>query len=245
MKAMILAAGKGTRLQPFTNHKPKALYPVRGFTLLQLTILYLKQFGIGEFVINVHHFADQIVEYLEKNRGFGLDYEVSDETEELLDTGGAILKAKPFLEGKDPFILMGTDVLTDLNLQSMYDFHLRTGSLVTLAVKERETSRSLLFTSDYRLTGWRDNRTGELKGDSNRALHALGFSVVHIIQPEIFTCITESGVFPITDLYLRIMNDQLISGYRHDESVWIEFGRTERLEAIYRDPDFHKLMDRY
>jgi MurNAc alpha-1-phosphate uridylyltransferase len=246
MKAMILAAGRGTRLRPFTDHTPKALFPVGKYTLLELTILYLRRFGVNEFVINVHHHAQQIIDYLDMNNGFGLSYTISDETSRLLDTGGAIVHARKYLEGEQPFVMMGIDVLTNLDLGAMLQYHRQKNALVTLAVKDRPTSRSLLFDSDLRLCGWRDNNSGAVKGDQiSREKYALGFSVVHILEPGIFNYISEKGEFSITDLYLRLMVDHLITGFRHDNSAWLEFGRAEMIRELMDTPEFRELIAAY
>jgi N-acetyl-alpha-D-muramate 1-phosphate uridylyltransferase len=243
MKAMILAAGKGTRLAPFTNEKPKVLYKVADYTLLEIAVRFLKKHGVSEFVINVHHFADQVIEYLENNKGFGLKYTISDERDLLLDTGGAIVKASRFFEGEDSFVLMGADMLTDLDLTAMIEIHRRSGALATLAVKDRPTSRLLMFDDDYRLVGWKDNTTGETKGQRiNLARYALGFSVVHVINTSVFSFIKEKGAFPIMDLYLRLMDEHKIMGYRHDKTGWIEFGRTERIQNIIKSPEFQRMI---
>jgi N-acetyl-alpha-D-muramate 1-phosphate uridylyltransferase len=242
MKAMILAAGLGTRLKPLTDAKPKALIDVGGYTMLELSIKYLKKFGIREIIINVHHFADQIIQYLEARNFFDLKIEFSDERSSLLETGGAIKHASWYLKNNEPFVLMAGDVLTDLDLLSMLSFHKIKKPLVTLAVKNRETSRSLIFDMQMKLVGWKNNQTGETKGqyagDEN---YAMGFSGIHIIEPDIFDLIVENGAFPIVDLYLRLMDSQPILGFRHDDSKWIEFGRTERLQQIIDSEEFRYL----
>jgi NDP-sugar pyrophosphorylase family protein len=243
MKAMILAAGMGTRLRPLTDTMPKALLEIGGRPMLEWAIRYLKKYGIQELVINVHHFAEQIIHYMKRNNGFGLKYRISDESEQLLDTGGAILKASPFLSGSDPFILMGVDIMTSINLAAMFRYHQEKKPLVTLGVKNRPTSRSLLFDDEYRLIGWRDNSSGTTKGkDSHRAKHALGFSVIQIIDPLIFSLIKEQGPFSIIDLYLRLMETQRITGYRDDEAIWLEFGRTERIESTVESDEFRSVI---
>ncbi len=245
MKAMILAAGLGTRLKPFTDTKPKALFKIENRSLLEWTIRYLKKHGIDELVINVHHFPDQITDFLEQNDGFGLPCKISDESDRLMNTGGAIVKAFEYLKGSDPFILMGIDVLTDLDLSEMIRFHQLKKPLVTLAVKDRITTRSLLFDESMRLTGWRDNRSGEMKGYGQTSFtYALGFSVIHIIEPEIFDHITETGPFSIIDLYLRLMQLHEILGFRQDESAWFEFGRIESIDQIIKTPEFQRLIEK-
>ncbi len=246
MKAMILAAGLGTRLKPFTDTKPKALFKIENRSLLEWTIRYLKKHGINELVINVHHHPDQIIDFLKQNNGFGLPYKISDESNRLMNTGGAIVKASEYLKGSDPFILMGIDVITGLNLGEMIRFHKEKRPLVTLGVKDRVTTRSLLFDENMRLTGWRDNRSGEMKGQQPiHYTYALGFSVVHIIQPEIFNQITETGAFSIMDLYLRLMDSEKILGFRHDESGWFEFGRTEAIDSILANTEFQQVLRSY
>lgn len=239
---MILAAGLGTRLKPLTNNKPKALIEVGGFTMLEMAVLYLKKFGIREIVINVHHFADQIIEYIHHHDQFGICISVSNEQEKLMDTGGAIVQAASYFDKQEPFILMGVDILTDLNLNDMIRFHLEKNPLVTLAVKDRPTTRPLLFDADMSLIGWRNIQTGRSNmQEPDKAAHALGFSVVHIIHPNIFELITEKGPFPIMDLYMRLMSTQKILGFRHDEDTWLEFGRIDRINEYGSGPDFQRI----
>jgi NDP-sugar pyrophosphorylase family protein len=242
MKAMILAAGLGTRLRPLTDTKPKVLVEVGGYTMLEITIRYLKKYGIDEIIVNVHHFADQVIEYLAKNNGFGLRYSISDERDLLMDTGGAIVKAAGLLGDNDPFILIGADILTSIDLSAMIQFHKMHKPLVTLAVKDRITSRSLLFNESMQLVGWRENSSGETKGNS-AASYALGFSVIHIIEPKIFSLIEEIGPFSIIDLYLRLMDSQSIMGCRQDQSIWLEFGRADRISALVESDDFREVID--
>ncbi len=246
MKAMILAAGLGIRLQPLTNEKPKALIEVGGYTMLELAIKYLKKNGFKEIVINVHHFADQIVEYINKNNRFGIDISFSDERNQLLDTGGAIVHASSYFDGPDPFLVMGVDILTDLDLNSMIQNHLKKKPLVSLAVKNRQTSRPLLFDENMQLVGWRNITTGQSGGNNiHNAAHALGFSVIHIIQPEIFGLIEEKGAFPIFSLYLRLMDTQKIIGFRHDEGSWLEFGRMDRIAKHVKSKEFQLISSSF
>lgn len=242
MKAMILAAGLGTRLKPLTDNIPKALVEVGGFTMLELSIRYLKKFGFKEIIINIHHFADQIIDYVNSHGQFGIEINFSDERDQLMDTGGAIVHGSSLIQGGGPFLLMGVDVLTDLDLHKMIRFHNEQDPLVTLAVKDRETTRSLLFDNNMQLRGWRDNRSGEIKGRNlENAVHALGFSVVQIIQPEIFEWIEEKGAFPIMELYLRLMDFHKIVGFRHDENTWLEFGRTDRIREYASSKEFQRI----
>jgi len=230
---MILAAGKGTRLLPLTVTRPKALLEVQGVSLLEHTIRYLKHFGVDEIVINVHHYASQIIAFLERNHHFGIRIEISDEQDELLNTGGGLYKARGFFDDGKPFILSTSDVITDLNLQEMYRFHLEHDPLVTLAVKHRESSREFLFDPGYRLCGWQNNLTGEtrLVSDTRESIK-IAFSAIHMISPRIFDLITERGCFSIVDVYLRLAADNTLLGFEHDESMWYEFGRIENLERL-------------
>jgi NDP-sugar pyrophosphorylase family protein len=243
MKGMILAAGLGTRLKPLTDTKPKALIDVGGYTLLELAIRYLKKYGIKDIIINLHHFPEQIIQYVREHRSFDINIEFSDESSGLLDTGGAIQHASEFLKGKGPFVLMAVDILTNLDLSQMIASHKKKGSLVTLAVKKRETSRSLIFNQEMHLTGWKNNQTGEVKGNSimNNSIY-LGFSGIHLIEPSIFDLISEEGTFSIIDLYLRLMKAQIIHGFLDEQSTWLEFGRLHRLQEIIQGNDFQYLV---
>jgi len=242
MQGMILAAGIGTRLKPVTNTKPKALVEVGGIPMLELAIRYLKKYGIEKLVINLHHFPDQIISFLKEKDNFGLEILFSDESMKLLDTGGAIKKARPLLDPDAPFILMAVDILTDLDLSTMIEYHNKNKPLVTLAVKDRPTSRSLLFNNTMQLEGWRDNQSGKLKGvETDKNAIALGFSVVHIIEPAIFKLIHEEGAFSIIDLYLRLMKEQNILGFRNDDSIWMEFGKIENIRKLEKGEEFKRI----
>ena len=244
MKAMILAAGLGTRLKPFTDLKPKVLFRVHDHTLLEWTIRYLKKFGIDEIIVNVHHFSDQVIKVLKENKGFGLPFVISDETDQLMNTAGAIVKAADQLKRDGPFVLMGTDVITGLDLGEMIRFHKKNKPLVTLAVKDRPTTRSLLFNDRMELMGWRDNHKGTTIGENELSYKcALGFSTIHIIEPEIFKYIQEKGAFSIIDLYLRIMTVHRIMGFRHDSDAWFEFGRSSVIDANMNDPELIHILD--
>ena len=246
MRAMILAAGLGKRLKPLTNVKPKALVEVGGFTMLELAIKYLKKYGFSEIIINVHHFGDQIIDYINKHDQFGLNICFSDERTQLMDTGGAIVHASSYFKDPEPFLVMGVDVLTNLDLEKFIQYHLEQKPLVTLAVKDRETTRSLMFNENMRLIGWRDNRSGETRGTQiQNAKYALGFSVIQIIQPEIFRLIDEKGAFPIMELYLRLMESQKIIGFRHNEDIWLEFGRNDRIAEYAISKEFQQIISTF
>jgi NDP-sugar pyrophosphorylase family protein len=241
MKAMILAAGLGTRLQPLTNDRPKALVEVGGRTLLEITILRLKKFGVREVIVNVHHFADLVVEFLKGHDNFGLRIEVSREGE-LLDTGGGLKKASWFFlensaERNDPFILHNVDVISTIDLERMMQFHNGHAGLATLAMQERETSRYLLFDDHMQLCGRRAGREGasEVVRPSAK-LHALAFSGVHVISPRIFDNLAEEGTFSIISTYLRLAAEgKNVLGFRADEYYWRDLGRPENVVRAKQD----------
>lgn len=242
MKAMILAAGKGTRMLPLTSNMPKALIEIRGVTLLEHTIRFLKYFGVNEMIINIHHCADQIVSFLKKNNNFNIRIEVSDESNELLGTGGGLKKAQWFFGDKEPFILTASDIITDLNIQDMYQFHLAQKPLATLAVKHRSSTREFIFDPSCRLVGWRNNTTREIRQLSHAGkTKNLAFSAIHIIDPELFRLINEEGCFSITDTYLRLASEKIIKGFEHDQSVWFECGRVENLEKLNLEPEIERI----
>lgn len=232
MKAMIFAAGLGTRLKPFTNNHPKALAVVNGKPLLQRNIEYLKSFGINEIVINVHHFADQIIEFLEDNNYFGIEITISDETDQVLETGGGLVKAKANFE--EDFLVMNVDILTDLNLANFIKAHQENKALVTLAVSDRNSSRKLFFNEQNELKGWRNLKTEEeIKAvDSLDNCKDLAFSGIHVISPTLFDKITEKGKFSIMKVYMDLMKTESIIGFDHSGGILIDVGRPESvLEA--------------
>lgn len=243
MKAMILAAGVGSRLAPYTKCTPKALIRVGDYPMIDLTIGYLKKYGVSNFIINVHHFADQLMEYVSKMRWLGYDIEISDETEELLNTGGGLKKASWFFQDVDNFVLMAVDVLTDLDLKAMYQQHLKSDALVTLAVKKRKTSRALLFDSDGELAGWKDNNTGNVKQvNQHIPLNEYGFSGIHIINSKIFNLMEEKKRFSIIDLYLHLAEKQKIMAYDHSNGDWLEFGRASNISRAVHSLEFNNLI---
>lgn len=231
MKAMIFAAGLGTRLRPLTNDRPKAMVKVEGKPLLQIQIERLKALGFTEIVVNVHHFADLVIDFLKEKDHFGLKIHISDERDHLLDTGGGLSRARPQLEGKEPFFLCNVDVLTDLNPAEMLQAHQESGALATLAVRDRKTSRYLLFDQEMRLSGWRNQKTGEEKGNPPSDAIPLAFSGIHVISPAIFPLIRQTGAFSIIDVYLDLMGQQKLGGFRHDDGIWMDVGKPPELEA--------------
>jgi mannose-1-phosphate guanylyltransferase len=221
---MILAAGLGTRLRPLTDDRPKALVEVAGRTLLEITLSRLQVFGIGEVIINVHHFADMILEYLRANGNFGMRIEVSRE-EVLLDTGGGLKKAAWFF-GDEPFILHNVDVISTIDLGRMVQFHTDNQALATLAVKDRLTSRPLFFDDQLQLCGWHSSQQGK----------ALAFSGIHVISPRLLPMMIEEGVFPIIPSYLRIAAlGEKILAFRADEYYWRDLGRPESVTQAAED----------
>ncbi len=246
MKAMILAAGKGTRMLPLTEKLPKPLIPIQGMTLLGHTIAWLKFYGIKDIIINTHHHAGQIVDYIGNNNSFGIHIEFSDETGQLLDTGGGLKKAQHFFDTDEPFVLTSSDVITDLNLTEMVRFHKAKDPLVTLAVKHRASTRDFIFDHNYRLCGWHNNITGESKTIREvEKPYRIAFSTIHVISPRIFPLIVEEGKFSIIDLYLRMASDQLITGFEHDDSGWFECGKYENLPQLNQNPQIAAIYKKY
>jgi len=241
MKAMVLAAGLGTRLRPLTNDRPKALVEIAGRTLLEITLARLREFGVREAIVNVHHFADMLVEYLKKNDNFGMRIEISRE-DLLLDTGGGLKKAAWFFlengqDAAESFILHNVDVISNIDLDRMRQFHIEHQALATLAVQDRETSRYLLFDSEFRLCGRRAGRDGasEFVRPSSPAL-ALAFSGIHVISPRLLTMMTEEGVFSIIATYLRLAaQGERILAFRADEYSWRDLGKPENLAQAEQD----------
>lgn len=225
---MILAAGLGTRLRPVTDSIPKALVKVGGRTLLEGAILHLAEFGVKEIVVNVHHFADQVIRYLSQNGNFGIKITISDEREQLLDTGGGLKKASWFFAGEQPFFVRNVDIISDLDLSRLMEFHLHSHAIATLASRKRETSRYFLFDEDHRLCGWTNLKTGEkiLVRGSTSDTEMLAFSGIQVLHPDIFPLMTETGRFSLTALYLRLAQDHLINGFVDNDSNWKDVGKS-------------------
>jgi NDP-sugar pyrophosphorylase family protein len=231
MKAMILAAGFGTRLKPFTDAHPKALAIVSGKTILQRNIEYLTSFGIQEIIVNVHHFASQIFDLIKANNGFGSTISFSDERDEVLETGGGIKKAAWFFKEKDePFVVMNVDVLTDMNLKKMIAQHKKEMPLATLAVSSRNTSRYFLFDELDHLIGWKNEKTGEqrMSRETNKYWQK-AFSGIHIISPEIFSLMKLEGKFSMVDVYLELAKTHDITAFDHSNSKFIDVGKPQSI----------------
>jgi NDP-sugar pyrophosphorylase family protein len=238
---MVLAAGLGTRLRPLTDHRPKALVEVAGRTLLEITLARLRSFGVGEAIVNVHHFADQIVEYLKANANFGMRIEISREDDLLLDTGGGLKKAGWFFlkdaRADEPFLLHNVDVISTIDLAKMVQAHKANQALATLAVQKRESSRQLLFDEHGQLCGRRAgrDREPEIVRRSPR-LEPLAFSGIHVISPRLLPMLTEDGVFSIITSYLRLAGHrEHIRAFRAGEYYWRDLGRPEDLGQAAHD----------
>jgi len=245
MKAMILAAGLGTRLRPLTNDRPKALVEVGGRTLLEITLARLREFGVREVIVNVHHFADMVVDYLKAKQNFGMRIEVSRE-ETLLDTGGGLKKAAWFFLGDSdaPFILHNVDVISTIDLERMVQFHLEHKALATLAVQERESSRYLMFDEHGRLCGRQAGADAPRRGWTGESPvptqvsspQALAFSGIHVISPRLLAMMTEEGAFSIITSYLRLAaQGEKIIAFRADKYYWRDLGRPENVAQAERD----------
>jgi mannose-1-phosphate guanylyltransferase len=241
MKAMILAAGLGTRLRPLTNDRPKALVEINGRTLLEITLIRLNSFGFREVIVNVHHFADRVVEYLKSNNNFGMRIEISRE-EVLLDTGGGLKKAAWFFlqdpaSVDEPFVLHNVDVISTIDLRRMTQAHVEKQTLATLAVQQRESSRYLLFDEKLNLCG-RQKGSGEALEIVRRSaeLLPLAFSGIHIISPRLLSMIQKEGRFSIIDVYLQLAAaGQNILGHRADGDYWLDLGKLERVQQAADD----------
>jgi NDP-sugar pyrophosphorylase family protein len=227
MKGMIFAAGLGTRFKPWTDKHPKALAVVNGKSLLQRNVEYLQQYGIDNVVVNVHHFADQIVGAIEKNQGWGSNITISDESNEVLETGGGLLKAKEHLQNST-FLTINVDILTDLNLKAFLSFHQQEAATISLAVTGRETTRYLLFNEYNRLCGWR-NTAPFRERIAVEADHYLqkGYSGIALFEPTVFDAITHTGKFSLIDVYLSMAAGHKIAGFDHTQNKVIDVGRPE------------------
>ena len=227
---MIFAAGLGSRLKPWTDHHPKALAVVNAKSLLQRNIEYLQKHRIEEVIVNVHHFADQIIDAIEKNKGWGSHIIISDETDAVLETGGGLKKADWYFADANDFVVINVDILTDMNLTAMILQHKEQKPLATLAVSDRETSRYFLFDEKNILSGWRNVKTGEEKIVRNEsALIQKAFSGIHLINPLLLSLINQEGKFSMVDVYLDLAKEHIISSYDHTGSHLIDVGKPESI----------------
>ena len=238
MKAIIFAAGLGTRFKPWTDEHPKALAMVNGKSLLQRNIEYLQQYGITEVVVNVHHFANQIREAIKENDGWGSNISISDETEEVLETGGGLMKARHLLEGDEPFISLNVDILTNLDLGKLIAYHQQHRPLITMGVTNRKSSRVLLFDEGNRLCGWKNVQTGEEKISIPKPhLIERAYSCVVVYEPKIFSLIQQQGKFSIIAAYLDLAAANSIIGLDHSGDKLVDVGKPESVaiaEALFQ-----------
>jgi len=246
---MILAAGLGTRLRPLTNHRPKALVEIGGRTLLEITLARLRSLGVNDVIVNVHHFADQVIDYLRANRDFGMHIEVSRE-DELLDTGGGLKKAAWFFQGNSPdrnppappieetpFLLHNVDVLSNIDLARVLQAHQQSRALATLAVQDRPTSRYLLFDNNHQLCGRRAGRDGQPElARPCSSPHSVAFSGIHVISTRLLSMLTETGAFSIITSYLRLAGiGENIQAFSADAYYWRDLGRPENITQADQD----------
>ncbi len=227
-KAMIFAAGLGTRFKPWTDTHPKALAIVNGKSLLQRNIEYLQQYNIYDVVVNVHHFPYQVIEAIETNKGWGSKINISDESNELLETGGGLLHAAPLLKDENPFITLNADFLTNLNINNLVKFHKEKKALISFGITNRKTSRNFLFDDDNRLCGWENNITGERKISIDKhALKPLAYSCVALFEQDVFHLIPQRGKFSLVDTYLSLAKEYPIYGFDHSGDNLVDVGKPE------------------
>ncbi len=231
MKAMIFAAGLGTRLKPYTLDRPKALVEVNGMPLLEICIRRLLFFGFRDIVINVHHYADQVVRFLESKNNFQANIQISDESDLLLDTGGGLKRAATLLGNEAPVLLHNTDILSDLDLAALYRTQQSSEALATLAVRHRKTSRYLLFDEQQQLCGWKNEKTGDtINIRPVKNPEALAFSGIQVVDPKIFDFFLQGEVFSVVDLYLKAAETQSIKAFVHDKGHWLDAGKPEKIK---------------
>ncbi|MFH1121342.1 MAG: nucleotidyltransferase family protein [Bacteroidota bacterium] len=231
MKAMILAAGLGTRLKPMTDHTPKALLQAGPYTLLEFAVLKLASAGFSDLIVNVHHHADTVIKYLADHRNFGCNISISDEREQLLDTGGGIRKASWFFNDGNPFLVYNVDIVTNLDLQKLYNHHCESHNLATLVVRRRKTTRYLLFDEFMKLKAWENVTTGEKRivQMTSGSLNPYAFSGIHVISPEIFGLMEAQDRFSIINTYLRVAATHPVGGYPDESLLWADAGKPDSL----------------
>jgi NDP-sugar pyrophosphorylase family protein len=237
MKAMILAAGYGTRLRPLTDHKPKALVQINGLPMLEIVIRKLIDTGIRDIIINVHHLNEMIVDFLKANKNFGVHIEISRE-QEILGTGGALKQAAYFFENSEPFLVHNVDIISDIDLMDMVDFHHQQNNIATLAVMKRKTSRYFLVSEENIICGHvnKKNETVRIAKKSQHPFEELAFSGIYVISPQLLPELTEHGFFSIIDVYLRLIAaGHRIGVYRIDNCYWRDLGKPEHIKAVEID----------
>lgn len=228
---MVFAAGLGSRLLDETADKPKALVEIGGKTLLQYAIEKLKNEGISEVVVNVHHFSQSVIDFISKNK-FDIPVHISDESAKLLDTGGGLKKAAHFFNTNLPVLIYNVDILSNINLKGVKEEHLKSGALATLVVRNRQTQRYFRFDKKHRLVGWTNKKTGESKisiPENFEKSIEMAFSGIHIVQPEIFRLMPVEDKFSITNFYIELAKKHLIKGYFDDSKLWMDVGKPDQL----------------
>jgi MurNAc alpha-1-phosphate uridylyltransferase len=241
MRAMILAAGQGTRLRPLTDHIPKPLVRFKGTPLLEIIIKRLLNIGMEKIIVNVHHMADQVVKFLKSRDYYQDSVLISDETDRLMDTGGGVLKASELLNNGEPFLIHNVDIYTNLDITKLIQTHKSDNALITIAVKKRTTSRSLLFDEQNLLTGWQHNQTGEKRiiREYSGNLTDYGNSCVYVINPEFFRLVQIREPISLTDIYLDLAKKHTIKGYIHNQDYWYNLGLYDaflKAEADVKNP---------
>jgi len=237
MKAIILAAGLGSRLKNITNNKPKALVEVNGKTMLELVLQNLKKQGVTNFLINIHHFGDSIIDFLALNNNFGVNITISDERDKLLDTGGAILKARNFIKGNEPVFVHNVDIISDVKIIDLLNYHTQSGSIATLCVRKRNSGRGLLFDENMHLVGWTNIEKHQFKWVSNiyKDYNLFAFSGIYIISPEFVNEIKQTGKFSIIDTWLNVAKNNCISGFVDYSQTWHDLGTVEKISVAERN----------
>lgn len=233
MKALLLSAGLGTRLKPFTDKHPKALAPVHGRSLLEWNIRNLQRFGIYDVVVNVHHFAGQIIDVLDRENGFGSRIEISDEQDTVLETGGGLKKAAVFLEQDAHFLVMNVDMLTNADLNKIIQQHESSGALATLAIQQRTSSRYFLFDEHTMLKGWENVQSGAqiIPGRSGAgSLRPYAFSGIQVISSAVFPKISQEGKFSLVDLYLSLCEHEMLAGWDHTGDLLLDVGKPDSIQ---------------
>lgn len=245
MKAMILAAGLGTRLKPFTNSTPKALVPILGKPVIEHVILKLKKQGFNEVIINIHHFGDQIIDFIKSKNYFDIRIEFSDERDKLLDTGGAIKKASWFFDADESILIHNTDIISDVNLSAVYDNHIQNKAMATLVVNERKSSRYLFFDENNNLKGWVNEKSGKTISSSDYnplKHHKLAFFGIHVLSGSAVSYMKDfPDKFSIIDFYLSICDKNSVHAFLANDNYMVDVGK---LESLDRAEEFLNAQER-
>lgn len=231
MKAIILAAGLGSRLNNITKHKPKALVEVNGVTMLEIVISKLISYGVKDFLINIHHFSNDIEKFLERKNNFGVNITISDESKELLDTGGAILKAKEFIHGNEPILIHNVDIISDFDITNLLNTHIKDNSIATLCVRKRNSTRGLLFNEKSNLVGWTNISENKIRWVNKKFddYNTLAYSGIYMINPLFVDLISQTGKFSIINTWLDIAKSHKIVGYIDESPTWHDLGTIEKI----------------